>query len=160
MKTQEKLNMTMLCDFYELTMGNGYFKTGYKDRITYFDVFFRRVPDNGGFAIAAGLEQLIEYIENLHFTKEDIDYLRGRKLFDEEFLAYLENFRFTGDIYAIPEGTPVFPREPLVTVRAPAIEAQLIETFTLLTINHQSLIATKANRIVREIGRASCRERV
>ncbi len=149
MKTQEKLNMTMLCDFYELTMGNGYFKTGYKDRIIYFDVFFRRVPDNGGFAIAAGLEQLIEYIENLHFTKEDIDYLRGRKLFDEEFLAYLENFRFTGDIYAIPEGTPVFPREPLVTVRAPAIEAQLIETFTLLTINHQSLIATKANRIVR-----------
>ena len=149
MKTQEKLNMTMLCDFYELTMGNGYFKTDYKDRITYFDVFFRRVPDNGGFAIAAGLEQLIEYIENLHFTKEDIDYLRGRKLFDEEFLAYLENFRFTGDIYAIPEGTPVFPREPLVTVRAPAIEAQLIETFTLLTINHQSLIATKANRIVR-----------
>ena len=149
MKTQEKLNMTMLCDFYELTMGNGYFKTGYKDRITYFDVFFRRVPDNGGFAIAAGLEQLIEYIENLHFTKEDIDYLRSRKLFDEAFLTYLENFRFTGDIYAIPEGTPVFPREPLVTVRAPAIEAQLIETFTLLTINHQSLIATKANRIVR-----------
>ena len=149
MNIEEKLNMTMLCDFYELTMGNGYFKTGYKDRITYFDVFFRRVPDNGGFAIAAGLEQLIEYIENLHFTKEDIDYLRGRKLFDEEFLAYLENFRFTGDIYAIPEGTPVFPREPLVTVRAPAIEAQLIETFTLLTINHQSLIATKANRIVR-----------
>ena len=90
MKTQEKLNMTMLCDFYELTMGNGYFKTGYKDRITYFDVFFRRVPDNGGFAIAAGLEQLIEYIENLHFTKEDIDYLRGRKLFDEEFLARSE----------------------------------------------------------------------
>ena len=139
----------MLCDFYELTMGNGYFKTGYKDRITYFDVFFRRVPDNGGFAIAAGLEQLIEYIENLHFTKEDIDYLRGRNLFDEEFLTYLENFRFTGDIYAIPEGTPVFPREPLITVRAPAIEAQLIETFTLLTVNHQSLIATKANRIVR-----------
>jgi len=97
----------------------------------------------------AGLEQLIDYIENLHFTKEDIEYLRGRKLFDEGFLTYLENFRFTGDIYAIPEGTPVFPREPLVTVRAPAIEAQLIETFTLLTINHQSLIATKANRIVR-----------
>ena len=149
MKTQEKLNMTMLCDFYELTMGNGYFKNGYKDRITYFDVFFRRVPDGGGFAIAAGLEQLIEYIENLHFSPEDIAYLRGRKLFDEEFLTYLENFRFTGDIYAIPEGTPIFPREPLVTVRAPAIEAQLIETFTLLTINHQSLIATKANRIVR-----------
>ena len=149
MKTQEKLNMTMLCDFYELTMGNGYFKNGYKDRITYFDVFFRGVPDGGGFAIAAGLDQLIDYIENLHFTKEDIDYLRGRNLFDEEFLTYLENFRFTGDIYAIPEGTPVFPREPLITVRAPAIEAQLIETFTLLTVNHQSLIATKANRIVR-----------
>ena len=149
MKTQEKLNMTMLCDFYELTMGNGYFQNGYKDRITYFDVFFRRVPDGGGFAIAAGLDQLIDYIENLHFTKEDIDYLRGRNLFDEEFLTYLENFRFTGDIYAIPEGTPVFPREPLITVRAPAIEAQLIETFTLLTVNHQSLIATKANRIVR-----------
>ena len=149
MKTEEKLNMTMLCDFYELTMGNGYFEIGYKDRITYFDVFFRKVPDGGGFAIAAGLEQLIDYIENLHFTEEDIAYLRGRKLFSEEFLAYLKDFRFTGDIYAIPEGTPVFPREPLVVVRAPAIEAQLIETFTLLTINHQSLIATKANRIVR-----------
>jgi nicotinate phosphoribosyltransferase len=149
MKTEEKLNMTMLCDFYELTMGNGYFQNGYKDRITYFDVFFRRVPDGGGFAIAAGLEQLIDYIENLHFTEEDIAYLRGRNLFSEEFLAYLKDFRFTGDIYAVPEGTPVFPREPLVVVRAPAIEAQLIETFTLLTINHQSLIATKANRIVR-----------
>ena len=149
MKTNEKLNMTMLCDFYELTMGNGYFENGYKDRITYFDVFFRKVPDGGGFAIAAGLEQLIDYIENLHFSEEDIAYLRGRKLFSEEFLNYLKDFRFTGDIYAIPEGTPVFPREPLVVVRAPAIEAQLIETFTLLTVNHQSLIATKANRIVR-----------
>ena len=149
MKTEEKLNMTMLCDFYELTMGNGYFETGFTDRITYFDVFFRKVPDGGGFAIAAGLEQLIDYIENLHFTDEDIAYLRGRKLFSEEFLAYLKDFRFTGDIYAIPEGTPVFPREPLVVVRAPAVEAQLIETFTLLTVNHQSLIATKANRIVR-----------
>ena len=141
--------MTMLCDFYELTMGNGYFEAGCKERITYFDVFFRKVPDGGGFAIAAGLEQLIDYIENLHFTEEDIAYLRGRNLFCEEFLDYLRNFRFTGDIYAIPEGTPVFPKEPLVVVRAPAIEAQLIETFTLLTINHQSLIATKANRIVR-----------
>ncbi len=149
MKTVEKLNMAMLCDFYELTMGNGYLKNGYKDRITYFDVFFRKVPDNGGFAIAAGLEQLIEYIENLHFEPEDIEYLRSRNIFCEEFLDYLKDFRFTGDIYAIPEGTPVFPREPLVVVRAPAIEAQLIETFTLLTINHQSLIATKANRIVR-----------
>ena len=149
MNTAEKLNMTMLCDFYELTMGNGYFRNGYKERITYFDVFFRKVPDQGGFAIAAGLEQLIDYIENLHFSEEDIAYLRGRNLFCEEFLDYLRNFRFTGDIYAIPEGTPVFPREPLVVVRAPSIEAQLIETFTLLTINHQSLIATKANRICR-----------
>ena len=149
MNIEEKLNMTMLCDFYELTMGNGYFENGYKDRITYFDVFFRRVPDKGGFAIAAGLEQLIDYIENLHFSAEDIAYLRGRGLFSEEFLAYLADFHFTGDIYAVPEGTPVFPKEPLVVVRAPAIEAQLIETFTLLTINHQSLIATKANRIVR-----------
>ena len=149
MKTEEKLNMTMLCDFYELTMGNGYFESGYKDHITYFDVFFRRVPDGGGFAIAAGLEQLIDYIENLHFSPEDIAYLRGRNLFSEEFLSYLEDFHFTGDIYAVPEGTPVFPREPMVIVRAKAIEAQLIETFTLLTINHQSLIATKANRIAR-----------
>ena len=149
MKTEEKLNMTMLCDFYELTMANGYLKTGYKDRICYFDVFFRRVPDGGGFAITAGLEQLIDYIENLHFSEEDIAYLRGRNLFDEDFLTYLKDFHFTGDIYAIPEGTPVFPHEPLVIVRAPAIEAQLIETFTLLTINHQSLIATKTNRICR-----------
>ena len=113
MKTQEKLNVTMLCDFYELTMGNGYFQTGYKDRIVYFDVFFRKVPDGGGFAITAGLEQLIDYIENLHFTEEDIAYLRGRNLFCEEFLDYLRTFRFTGDIYAIPEGTPVFPKEPV-----------------------------------------------
>lgn len=149
MKTEEKLNLTMLCDFYELTMGNGYLKAGYRDHITYFDVFFRNVPDNGGFAIAAGLNQLIDYIQNLHFSEEDIAYLRGKKIFCEEFLEYLRDFRFTGDLYAIPEGTPIFPREPVITVRAPAIQAQLIETFTLLTINHQSLIATKANRIVR-----------
>lgn len=149
MNTEKKLNMTMLCDFYELTMGNGYFKNGYKDRIVYFDVFYRQVPDDGGFAIAAGLEQLIDYIKDLHFDPEDIAYLRGRNLFCEEFLEYLAHFKFTGDIYAVPEGTPMFPREPMVIVRAPAIEAQLIETFTLLTINHQSLIATKANRVVR-----------
>ncbi len=149
MKTEQKLNMTMLCDFYELTMGNGYLKAGYQDRITYFDVFFRNVPDQGGFAICAGLDQLIDYIENLHFDEEDIHYLREKQMFSEEFLEYLRNFHFSGDIWAIPEGTPIFPREPVVTVRAPAIEAQLIETFTLLTINHQSLIATKANRIVR-----------
>ena len=147
--TNEKLNLTMLCDFYELTMSNGYFQNGYKDRITYFDVFYRRCPDGGGFAIAAGLEQIIEYIQSLHFTQEDIAYLRNRKLFSEEFLAYLADFRFTGDIWAVPEGTPVFPKEPIITVRAPAIEAQLIETFLLLCTNHQSLIATKANRVVR-----------
>ncbi len=149
MRTDEKLNMTMLCDFYELTMGNGYLKAGLHNRITYFDVYFRTVPDGGGFAIAAGLEQLIDYIEDLHFDEQDIEYLRSKGIFCEEFLDYLRNFRFTGDIYAVPEGTPVFPREPMVIVRAPAIEAQLLETFTLLTINHQSLIATKANRIVR-----------
>ena len=149
MNTDKKLNMTMLCDFYELTMGNGYFQSGYKDRITYFDVFFRTVPDNGGFAIAAGLEQAVQYIQNLHFDEEDIAYLRGRGIFCEGFLNYLRDFRFTGDIWAVPEGTPLFPREPIMTVRAPAIEAQLVETFLLLTINHQSLIATKANRVVR-----------
>ncbi|MCI8619533.1 MAG: nicotinate phosphoribosyltransferase [Oscillospiraceae bacterium] len=142
-------NMTMLCDFYELTMGNGYFAAGYKDRICYFDVFFRRCPDGGGFAVAAGLEQVVDYIQNLHFSQEDIDYLRGKKLFSEEFLEYLENFKFTGDIWAVPEGTPVFPKEPILTVRAKAIEAQLIETYVLLALNHQSLIATKANRVVR-----------
>ncbi len=149
MHTANTLNMTMLCDFYELTMGNGYFQAGFQDRITYFDVFFRDVPDKGGFAICAGLEQLIDYIENLHFGAEDIRYLRQCGLFAEPFLDFLENFRFTGDIWAVPEGTPVFPREPILTVRAPAIQAQLIETYVLLTLNHQSLIATKANRIVR-----------
>ena len=149
MNKSSKLNMTMLCDFYELTMGQGYFEKGYRERITYFDLFFRRCPDGGGFAIAAGLEQVIDYIQNLHFSEEDISYLRSRKLFSEEFLEYLANFRFTGDIWAIPEGTPVFPKEPIITVRAPAIEAQLIETFLLLCVNHQSLIATKANRVVR-----------
>ena len=149
MNTNEKLNMTMLCDFYELTMGNGYFEKGYKDRICYFDVFFRRCPDNGGFAIAAGLEQIVRYIQDLHFGPEDIAYLRGRNLFSEGFLQYLANFKFSGDIWAVPEGTPIFPKEPIITVRAPAIEAQLVETFLLLSLNHQSLIATKANRIVR-----------
>ena len=149
MDPNKTLNMTMLCDFYELTMGNGYLEHGMQDRITYFDVFFRSVPDDGGYAIAAGLEQIIDYIENLHFTDEDIAYLRSRKLFSEAFLDYLKNFRFTGDIWAVPEGTPVFPREPLITVRAPAIQAQLVETYLLLQINHQSLIATKASRICR-----------
>ena len=149
MKTANGINLTMLCDFYELTMGNGYFLSDRKDRISYFDVFFRRVPDAGGFAIAAGLEQIVSYIQNLHFDPEDIAYLRSRGIFDERFLSYLENFRFRGDIWAVPEGTPIFPGEPVITVRAPAIEAQLLETYMLLEFNHQSLIATKASRICR-----------
>lgn len=145
-------NLAMLCDFYEFTMSNGYFKNGFYKKKVYFDVFFRSVPDGGGFAIAAGLEQLIDYIKNLHFEPQDIEYLRSKNIFDEDFLQYLSDFRFSGNIYAVPEGTPVFPNEPILTVHAPAIDAQLIETFVLLTLNHQSLIATKANRIVR----ASC----
>ena len=144
-----KEKYSMLCDFYEFTMANGYFKNGFFNKNVYFDVFFRKVPDNGGFAIAAGLEQVIEYIKELHFDAEDIEYLRSKGIFDERFLEYLADFRFSGDIYAVPEGTPVFPNEPIFTVRAPAIEAQLIETFVLLSLNHQTLIATKANRIVR-----------
>lgn len=144
-----KTNLTMLCDFYELTMANGYFQTGLKDRICYFDVFFRSVPDKAGFALTAGLAQVIEYIQELHFDQEDLDYLRSKGCFCEEFLAFLSEFRFTGDIWAMPEGTPVFPGEPILTVRAPAIQAQFVETFVLLTLNHQSLIATKSNRIVR-----------
>ena len=143
------MNYTMLFDFYELTMGNGYFQTGMKDKICYFDVFFRNVPDGGGFAIAAGLEQVIRYIQDLHFDDEDIAYLRGKGCFAPEFLDYLRNFQFTGDIWAVPEGTPIFPREPILTVRAPAIQAQFVETYLLLALNHQSLIATKSNRIVR-----------
>ena len=143
------VNYTMLFDFYELTMGNGYFQTGLTDRICYFDVFFRNVPDGGGFAIAAGLEQVIRYIQDLHFDPEDVDFLRTKGLFSEEFLQFLLEFRFTGDIWAVPEGTPIFPREPILTVRAPVIQAQFIETYLLLALNHQSLIATKSNRIVR-----------
>ena len=143
------INYTMLTDFYELTMGNGYFQTGLKDRICYFDVFFRNVPDGGGFAIAAGLEQVIRYIQDLRFDEEDIAYLRGKGCFSPEFLDYLKDFHFTGDIWAVPEGTPIFPREPILTVRAPAIQAQFVETYILLALNHQSLIATKSNRIVR-----------
>ncbi len=149
MTVRDPRNLSMLCDFYELTMGNGYLASGYGDRICYFDVFYRQCPDGGGFAIAAGLEQVVEYIQNLRFTREDIAYLRGRELFSEEFLEYLASFQFTGDIWAVPEGTPVFPKEPIMTIRAPAIQAQLVETYILLCINHQSLIATKANRVVR-----------
>lgn len=141
--------LSMLCDFYELTMSNGYFNNGFYKKTAYFDMFFRSVPDGGGFAVAAGLEQLIDYVKNLHFDADDIVYLHSKGIFSDGFLEYLKDFRFTGDIYAVPEGTPVFPYEPIVTVKAPAIEAQLIETYLLLAINHQSLIATKANRIVR-----------
>lgn len=142
--------LELVADFYEYTMANGYFNKNMQDRIAYFDVFFRKVPDEGGYAIVAGLEQIINYIRNLSFDEEDIKYLRKQNKFSEEFLNYLENFRFTGDIWAIPEGTVVFPNEPLITVKAPIIQAQLLETMLLLTTNHQSLIATKTSRIVKE----------
>lgn len=143
------LNLTMLTDFYEITMANGYFEHGLKDKKVCFDMFFRRVPDNGGFALMMGLEQLIDYIKNLKFDDEDIEYLRSRNIFSEEFLDYLRNFEFSSDVWAIEEGTPIFPHEPIVKVVGPAIEAQFIETMVLLTINHQCLIGTKTNRIVR-----------
>lgn len=142
-------NLTLLTDFYELTMGNGYLENGIGDNICCFDLYFRKVPDNGGFAVMCGLEQAIDYIKNLHFSEEDIAYLRDKKIFSEKFLDYLRDFRFTCDIWAVPEGTPVFPNEPLVIVKGPAIQAQLVETMLLLCINHQSLIATKAARIVK-----------
>lgn len=142
-------NLTLLTDFYEITMANGFFEEGKGDTIVYFDMFFRRVPDDGGFAIMAGVEQLVEYLKKLQFTQKDIDFLRSKKMFSEEFLNYLLNFRFSCDVWAVPEGTPIFPYEPIVTVRGPVVQAQFVETMLLLTVNHQSLIATKANRIVR-----------
>ena len=145
----ERLNMTMLTDYYELTMANGYFEKGLRDQIAYFDLFFRTIPDGGGFAIIAGLEQVVRFLENIKFEKEDLDYLRSRGHFSEEFLQYLQNFKFECDVWAIPEGTPVFPREPVLIVRGPVIQVQFIESILLLLINHQILIATKANRIVR-----------
>ncbi|MDO5301357.1 MAG: nicotinate phosphoribosyltransferase [Tissierellia bacterium] len=144
----EKNNYTLLADFYEFTMGNGYLENGRADEIVYFDMFFRSVPDEASYAIIAGLEPLIEYMENLHFEEEDIDFLRSKGLFSEEFLDYLRNFKFACDVWALPEGTVAFPQEPLVTIRGPVIQAQLLETMVLLTINHQSMIVTKANRIV------------
>ena len=142
-------NLTMLTDFYELTMANGYFQNGLEDTICYFDMFFRKVPDNGGFAIMAGVEQLVDYLKNLSFSQEDIDYLASKHIFCKEFLEYLRSFQFQCDVWAVPEGTPIFPGEPIVTVRGPAIQAQFVETMVLLCVNHQSLIATKTNRIVR-----------
>jgi nicotinate phosphoribosyltransferase len=145
-------NLTMLVDFYELTMGNGYLDNKVGDKIAYFDMFFRRVPDGGGYCIMAGVQQLIEYLCKLRFSERDIEYLRSKDIFSEEFLDYLKNFEFSCDVWAVPEGNPVFPNEPLVTVRGPVIQAQFIETMILLTINHQTLIATKANRICRAAG--------
>ena len=143
------MNYTLVTDFYELTMANGFFELGMENDIAYFDMFFRRVPDDGGFAIMAGLEQLVEYMQNLSFSEDDIELLRRKGCFSEKFLSYLKDFEFKCDVWAVPEGTPVFPREPLVTVRGPIVQAQMLETFLLLTINHQTLIATKTNRIVR-----------
>ena len=143
-------NLTMLTDFYEITMANGYFQSGsIEDDIAYFDMFFRKVPDGGGYAIMAGVEQVIEYLNNLEFTEEDIQFLRGKGIFCEGFLEYLRNFEFKCDVWGVPEGTPIFPHEPILTIRGPVIQAQFVETMLLLIINHQSLIATKANRIVR-----------
>jgi nicotinate phosphoribosyltransferase len=146
---KNKMNLTMLTDFYELTMANGYFETGMADNVAYFDMFFRRVPDGGGYAIMAGVEQLIDYFKNLKFTDEDIEFLRSKNMFCEEFLNYLRDFKFECDVWSVPEGTPIFPHEPIITVRGPVMQAQFVETMILLTVNHQSLIATKANRIVR-----------
>ena len=143
------INPTMLTDFYEFTMTHGFFQEGMKDKIAYFDVFFRENPDNGGFAIMAGVEQAIEYLSNLHFSKEDIEFLKSKGIFSEEYLDFLASFKFECDVWAIPEGTPIFPGEPIMTVRGPVVQAQFVETMLLLIINHQSLIATKANRIVR-----------
>ena len=145
-------NISMVMDMYELTMSNGYLNKEFQDTIAVFDVFYRSNPDQAGFAVFAGLEQVVEYVQNLHFSQEDIDYLRSKNLFTEEFLDYLLHFKFRGDIYAMPEGTIMYPNEPIMTVAAPLIDAQLIETALLLEINHQSLIATKTNRIVRAAG--------
>jgi len=144
-----KTNLTMLTDFYEITMGNGYFTNGYRDTIVYFDMFFRHIPNDGGYAIMAGVQQVVDYLEHLNFTEQDIQYLRDQKIFNSDFIEYLANFHFTCDVWAVPEGTPIFPVEPIITVRGPVIQAQFIETMLLLSVNHQSLIATKANRIVR-----------
>lgn len=144
----ENRDLSLVTDFYELTMSNGYFEKNMQDTVAYFDVFFRQIPDNGGYVICAGLEQVIQYIQNLKFTDEDISYLKSLNKFSDNFLNYLKNFKFTGDVWAIPEGTAIFPNEPIITVRAPIIEAQILETMILMIINHQCLIATKAGRIV------------
>ncbi len=146
---KSEFELSLLNDFYEFTMSNGYYNEGKGEQIVYFDVFFRRIPDGGGYAICCGLDQVIDYIANLSYSEENIEFLREKGLFSEGFLDYLRNFKFSCDVYAVPEGTPVFPGEPILVVRGPAIQAQLLETMILLTLNHQSLIATKASRIVR-----------
>lgn len=147
--------LELVTDFYEFTMSNGYFSNNMTDQIAYFDVFFREIPDNGGYVIFAGLEQIIDYVKNLNFNNEDIEYLKSKNIFSDNFLEYLRTFKFTGDIWSVPEGTVVFPNEPLITVKAPLIEAQLLETTLLVLINHQSLIATKSSRIVNAAKRTS-----
>ena len=148
-------NLSMVMDFYELTMSNGFFNESQREELVVFDVFYRSNPDNGGYSIFVGLEQIIEYIENLHFSEDDIAYLREQGIFQEEFLRYLADFQFSGDIYALPEGTVMYPNEPILTVIAPVIDAQLIETAILLEINHQSLIATKTRRICNAAGKCA-----
>lgn len=152
MEQYENRNLTLLTDFYELTMAGGYFENGLADKIAYFDMFYRRNPDHGGYAIMAGVQQAVDYLSNLCFTDEDIAFLRRKGIFSEEFLQYLSGFEFVCDVWMVPEGTPIFPGEPIVTVRGPVIQAQFVETMILLCINHQSLIATKANRIARAAG--------
>ncbi len=147
--TLKSRNLTLLTDFYELTMAGGYFECEHRDRTAYFDMFYRNNPDKGGYAIMAGVEQMLQYLTNLKFTNEDIDFLRSKGFFSEAFLEYLSNFKFECDVWAVPEGTPIFPGEPIVTVKGPLIQAQFVETMILLSINHQSLIATKANRLSR-----------
>lgn len=149
MTSKDSSELALLCDFYEFTMAQGYFLSGLKDRICYFDIFFRKIPDKNGFALFAGLDDVLDFVENLRFSKSDIEYLRSKGLFCEEFLQYLSKFAFSGEIYALQEGEVIFPNEPLMIIKANAIEAQLLESFFLLSVNHQSLIATKANRIVR-----------
>lgn len=144
-----RTNMSMLTDFYELTMGKGYLDQGLHEQIAYFDLFFRQVPEQGGYAVMAGVEQMVDYLKDLHFTQEDISFLRDKYGFEQGFLDFLADFKFACDVWAIPEGTPIFPGEPLVKVRGPVMQAQMIETMLLVTINHQSLIATKTARIVR-----------
>ena len=148
MRNLKEENLTLLCDFYEFAMANGYFEAGMGEKIVYFDMFYRTVPDNASYSITAGLEQVIDYIENLHFSDEDIDFLRTKKIFHEDFLEYLRNFKFECDVWALREGTVVFPQEPIIIVKGPIMQAQMLETMILLTINHQSMVATKANRIV------------